>query len=124
MTEPASKLTISRRETDGVAVLTLRGELLLDDGDQLFRRHVHDLVDRGTVNLVVDLAGVTSIDSSGIAMMAAKLKTVRERGGDIKLVHMTKRSERLLTVMKILTIFDAFDDEAAAVRSFSHCAGA
>jgi anti-sigma B factor antagonist len=113
-----SKLTIEQRQMDGVTVLVLSGEMLLDDGDLEFRRVVHDLIERGRVNIVVDLDGITHIDSSGVGMMVAKLQTARRQGGDIKLVHLTGRSQRLLSTMKIMTIFETFDDVPSAVRSY------
>ena len=113
-----SQLSIVERQVDDVTVLVLTGQMLLDDGDLAFRRVIHDLIARGCVRIVVDLDGVTQIDSSGIGMMAAKLKTVRAAGGDIKLVHLTRRSQRLLAVMKLLTTFETFDDQEAAIRSF------
>jgi anti-sigma B factor antagonist len=116
---PESKLSIVERQVDGVTVLILTGQILLDDGDLAFRRQVHDLISRGSVKIVVDLGGVTYIDSSGVGMMAAKLKTVRESGGDMRLVHLTSRSQRLLGMMKLMTVFETFEDEAAAVGSFT-----
>jgi anti-sigma B factor antagonist len=114
-----SKLTIEERLHDDVAVLVLNGQILLDDGDLAFGRRVSELTGRGIVKIVVDLGGVTYIDSSGVGMMAAKLKHVRERGGDIRLLHLTSRGQRLLGMLKILLVFETFDDEAAAVRSFA-----
>jgi len=111
-------LDIVERQDGDVAVLTLTGQMVLDDGDLAFGRHVSDLTSRGVVKIVVDLAGVTFMDSSGVGMMAAKLKHVRERGGDLRLVHLSARSQRLLGMMKLLVAFDTFDDEAMAVRSF------
>lgn len=115
---PESRLTIVESETGDVSVLVLSGEISLDDGDLLFRRRVVDLVARKRLKIVVDLGGVTYIDSSGVGMMAAKLKTVREAGGNMKLVHLTSRSQRLLGMMKILTVFEVFEDQAAAIKSF------
>jgi len=114
-----SKLRITERLVDDVTVLMLSGEILLDDGDLLFRKQIHDLAERGRVRILLDLGGVTYIDSSGVGMMAAKLKTVRERGGDIRLVHLTTRGQRLMSLLKLRSAFEVFDDEAAAVRSFS-----
>jgi len=119
MTEPESKLKIVERHVDDVTVLVLAGEMLVDDGDLAFRRHVHDLIDRGRVKILVNLANVTYVDSSGVGMMVAKMKTVRDRGGDLKLVHVTTRSQRILGTLKIQSIFEIFHDEASAVRSFS-----
>lgn len=121
---PESKLSIVERQVDGVTVLILTGQILLDDGDLAFRSQVHELISRGSVKIVVDLGGVTYIDSSGVGMMAAKLKTVRESGGDIRLVHLTSRSQRLLGMLKLVTVFETFEDEAAAVGSFTWRPGA
>lgn len=115
----ASKLQIEERDVDDVTVMALTGQITLDDGDLLFRRHVHALLDRGRRKILVDLAGVTVIDSSGVGMMAAKLKTVREKGGDLKLVRLTSRNSHLLGLLKLKTVFDVHDDEAAALKSFS-----
>ena len=70
------------------------------------------------VTILVDLAGVTYIDSSGVGMMAAKLKTARESGGDIRLLRLNARGNRLLSVAKLHTAFEIFEDETLARRSF------
>ena len=113
-----SRLHIEERPLDDVTLLVLTGEMLLDDGDLVFRRHVHELIDRGRTKILVDLAGVTYIDSSGVGMMAAKLKTVRDRGGDIRLLRLNTRGHRLFSVAKLHTVFEIFNDEAMAIRSF------
>jgi anti-sigma B factor antagonist len=117
---PESRLHIEERQLDDVTLLVLTGEMLLDDGDLAFRRCIHELVDRGRVKIIVDLAGVTYIDSSGVGMMAAKLKTVRERGGDIRILRLNARGNRLFSVAKLHTAFEIFTDEAMALRSFEH----
>ena len=114
----SSKLQIVERQVGDVAVLTLTGEMTLDDGDLAYGRSISDLTGRGLTRIVIDLGGVTYIDSSGVGMLAAKLKHVRERGGDIRLVHLTSRSQRLFGTMKLMLVFESFEDEAAAVRSF------
>ena len=113
-----SKLTIHERQDEDVTVLSLIGEITLDDGDLLFGRHVHDLLARGRTKIVVDLADVTYIDSAGVGMLAAKLKAVRATGGDLRLARLSSRSERLLGMMKLRLVFETFDDEASAVKSF------
>jgi anti-sigma B factor antagonist len=113
-----SRLKINERQIDGVTVLTLSGEILLDDGDLEFRRKIHDLVERGRVKIVVDLGAVTHVDSAGMGMLVAKQKTVREHGGDIKLVHVTSRSQRVLAIMRLASVFETFDDETQAAKSF------
>ena len=114
-----SALSIEERQLDDVTVLALTGQILLDDGDLAFGRKIRDLVERGHVEIVVDLGGVTYIDSSGVGMLVGKLKAVREKGGDIRLLHVTTRGQRLFGMLKILTVFEVFEDEAQAVRSFA-----
>ena len=113
-----SKLHVDERPIDDVTLLVLTGEMLLDDGDLVFRRCIHDLIERGRVKILIDLAGVTYIDSSGVGMMAAKLKTVREKGGDMRLLRLNPRGHRLFSVAKLHTAFEIYDDEAMALRSF------
>jgi anti-sigma B factor antagonist len=113
-----SKLTIEEREADEVTVLVLTGQMLLDDGDLAFGKRMTGLIDRGRTKIVLDLGGVTYIDSSGVGMLAYQLKTVKQHGGDMKLLHLNKRAESLLGMMKLLIVFESFQDEAAAIRSF------
>jgi anti-sigma B factor antagonist len=114
-----SKLTIDERQSGEVTVLVLTGQMLLDDGDLLFGKRVRDLVDRGLVKVVLDLGGVTYIDSSGVGMLVAKLKTLKERGGDMRLVNLSRRAESLLGMLKLLLVFETFQDEASALRSYA-----
>jgi anti-sigma B factor antagonist len=116
MTE--SKLAIVERQTGDVTVLVLAGQMVLDDGDLAFGRRVRDLIERGRVKVVLDLAAVTYIDSSGVGMLAAKLKSLKEKGGDLRLLNLNRRAESLLGMLKLLVMFETFQDEAAAVRSF------
>ena len=114
-----SKLEIKERRAGDVTVLLLTGQVVLDDGDLAIRQRIHDLLDEGRRQIVLDLGGVTYIDSSGVGMIAGKLKTVRERGGDMKLLNLTSKGQRLFGMMKLLMAFETFEDEAAAVKSFA-----
>lgn len=114
-----SKLTIEERHVDDVTVLVLRGQMLLDDGDLAFGNRIHDLVNRGFAKVVLDLGGVTYIDSSGVGMLAAKLKTLKGKGGDLKLVNLNPRAESLFGMLKLFIVFERFENEAAAIRSFA-----
>lgn len=115
----SSRLVIVERHVDDVTVLALAGQMLLDDGDLAFRRKIHELIDNGDVKIVVDLGDVSYIDSSGVGMLVAKVKTVREKGGDIKLVRLTRRTQNLLAMLKLVMVFDTLEDETEGVRSFS-----
>jgi len=116
---PASKLTMEERQEGDITILMLAGQIVLDDGDLAFRKRIHDILERGHNHIIVDLGGVTYIDSSGVGMMAAKLKTVREHGGDLRLLHLTSRGQRLFGMLKLRTAFETFDDEALAIKSFA-----
>ena len=118
MTERPSKLTIGERPEGDITILELAGEITVDDGDIAFGRYVDGLIKAGRVKIVVNLAGVTYIDSAGVGMMVAELKMVREAGGVMKLSNLSARSYHLLAMMKLKMVFDIFDTEEAAVRSF------
>lgn len=115
----ASQLTIEERQVGDVTVLVLAGQMVLDDGDLVFGRKIREIVDRGGSKVALDLGGVTYIDSSGVGMLAAKLKTLREKGGDLRLVNLNPRAESLLGMLKLLIVFERFETEAAAVHSFA-----
>src|SRR5918994_2092339 len=119
MTQPVSKLQIEERQVDDVTVLSLAGEITAEGGDVVFGKRVDELIAKKQVKIVINLAGVTYIDSAGVGMMVAEMKMVRQAGGALKLAHLTSRSHHLLAMMKLRLVFDIFDDEAAAVRSFA-----
>jgi anti-anti-sigma factor len=98
--------------------------MLLDDGDLAFKRRVDALLDSNKVKILVDLAEVTQIDSSGVGMMVAQLKAVQRRGGDIRLLRLSSRGQRLFGLLKLKSTFETFDGEALAVRSFAQRPGA
>ena len=114
----AASLSIVERDTGDVTTLVLQGQVVLDDGDLVFRQTIHDLVARGRTKVVVDLSGVNYIDSAGVGMIVGKLKTLRERGGDMKLLKLNTRGLRIFGISKLLIVFETFDDEAQAVKSF------
>jgi anti-sigma B factor antagonist len=119
MAEEASRLQIAERQVEDVTILVLSGEMLVDDGDLAFGRKVGELINRGQVKLIVDLGAVTHIDSSGVGMMVAKAKTVHAAHGDMKLVHLTSRTQRLLSMMKLALVFETYEDEVSAIRSYA-----
>jgi len=111
-------LRIAEREFDGVTILDMAGRLVLDQGDAAFRDWITDLVARGRTQIILNLREVSYIDSAGVGVMVAKLLSVRRAGGDMKLLHLTPRSNRVMTITKLLTVFEAYTDEQEAVRSF------
>jgi anti-sigma B factor antagonist len=117
MTTP-SKLQIAERRMEDVIVLDLTGEITLDAGDLVFGKYVDKLIQQGLVKLVLDLSGVTYIDSAGVAMMVAELKAVRRAGGAMKLAALTAKSHHLFAMLKLKIVFEIFDTAEQAVHSF------
>jgi anti-sigma B factor antagonist len=112
-------MEIVEERAGDVTILRLKGRLELDDGDLVLRRHVDELVAAGRVNVVLDMTDVTRMDSAGIGMLVGKYMTVKNRGGMLRLLHLTDRTSRLLHVTRLETIFEIFEQEEAAVRSYS-----
>jgi anti-sigma B factor antagonist len=123
MAEGASQLHIEERRADDVTILVLTGEMIVDDGDLAFGRKITKLIEGGQLKILLDLAGVGQIDSSSVGMIVAKAKVVRAGGGDMKLIRLTNRTQRLLSMMKLTPVFETFEDEDAAVRSFARDPG-
>ena len=118
MADPVSKLQIAEHDVEDVTIISLSGQITMDDGDLVFGRYVDELIKRGRVKIVVDLGNVTYIDSSGVGMMVAELKAVRRAGGVMKLAGPTNRSDHLLAILKLKIVFEVFPDVGDAVRSF------
>jgi anti-sigma B factor antagonist len=114
----SQRLQITERQVGDVTVLDLQGRFVLEEGVGPFRAQVESLVQKKRLKIVLNLKEVTYIDSAGIGTMVGKYLSVRRQGGDVKLLHLTTRSHRVMTITKLLTVFEAFDSEEDAVRSF------
>jgi anti-sigma B factor antagonist len=115
----AARFTIAEVQVGNVTILRLSGRLELEEGDLVFRDCVDRLVAEGRLKILLDLKAVTRIDSAGIGMLVSKYLSTQKRGGTIKLLHLTSRSDHLMDITRLATVFDIFDDEADAVRSFA-----
>jgi anti-sigma B factor antagonist len=114
----APPLQIAERRIGEVSILDLKGRIVLGEGDAPLRDAVERLLKQGRAKIVLNLHDVTYIDSAGIGVMVGRLLSVRRHGGDLKLLHLTARSHRVMTITKLLTVFKTFDDESEAVASF------
>lgn len=112
-------MKVSTRQVDGVTVVDLSGRITLGEGSTMLRDTVKDLISRGNKQILLNLGEVTYIDSSGIGELVSAFTTVRNQGGELKLLHLTKKVHDLLQITKLYTVFDIKDDEAAAVKSFA-----
>ena len=111
-------MRIAEDRVGEVTILRLIGRFELEEGDLTFRDHVDRLMAEKRVNIVLDFKEVTRIDSAGIGMLVSKLLSARKRGGTIKLVHLTSRTDHLIDITRLDTVFEIYQDEAAAIRSF------
>ncbi|HEY4046613.1 MAG TPA: STAS domain-containing protein [Acidobacteriaceae bacterium] len=109
----------STRQIDGITILDLSGRITLGEGSVQLRDGVRDLLSKGAKKILLNLGDVNYIDSSGIGELVSAYTTVRNQGGDLKLLNLTKKVHDLLQITKLYTVFDIKDDEASAVASFS-----
>ena len=117
------RMRIAEEHIGDVTVLRLTGRLELEDGDLIFRDAVNRLVAAGHVKIVLDFKDLTRIDSAGIGMLVSKYLSARQRGGTIKLLHLTRNSDHLMDITRLGTVFEIYDDEQAALRSFQQESG-
>ena len=112
-------MKIVEREVGGVTILDLHGKILIGEGDDALREAVTKLVDGATKSIVLNLADVPYVDSAGLGEIVRCYTTVSKKGGRLKLLNLTKKIQDLLSITKLLTVFETYDSEDEAVRSFS-----
>ncbi len=112
-------MKIAERAVDGVTILDLQGKMLIGEGDELLREKINSLVENGTEKIVLNLAEVPYVDSAGLGEIVRCYTTVSRKNGELKLLHLTKRIHDLLSITKLLTVFDTYEDEASVVKSFA-----
>jgi anti-sigma B factor antagonist len=109
---------IEERAVGDVMVLDLKGRVTLGEGDELLKDKVNSLINQGQKKLVLNLADVPYIDSAGLGEIVRTYTTVSRQGGSLKLLSLTKRITDLLSITKLLTVFETFDAEAEALSSY------
>ena len=112
-------MQIDQRAVGDVVVLDLKGRITMGEGDELLKDKVNSLVNQGHKKIVLNLAEVPYIDSAGLGEIVRTYTTVSRQGGSLKLLNLTKRITDLLSITKLLTVFETFESENEAVRSFS-----
>ncbi len=106
------------RDVGGVRVMDLEGKITIGAGDVQLRKLVEDSLGSGKNHILLNLKGVSHIDSSGIGEMVGCFTTVMRRGGQMKLANLTPKINDILQVTQLITVFDVFDNEAEALASF------
>jgi anti-sigma B factor antagonist len=108
----------SSRQVNGVTVVDMSGRITLGEGSVILRDTIKDLLGKGEKKILLNLGNVTYIDSSGIGELVSAFTSVRNQGGELKLLNLTKKVHDLLQITKLYTVFDIKDDETAAIGAF------
>jgi anti-sigma B factor antagonist len=111
-------MDIAERTVNDVTILDLKGKMTLGEGDELLKDKINSLLAAGRKKLLLNLEGVPYIDSAGLGEVVRTYTTVSRQGGSLKLLNLTKRIEDLLSITKLLTVFETYDSEAEAVQSY------
>jgi anti-sigma B factor antagonist len=118
--ERDGRMQLQQRIDGNVAIITVDGDITLNKGgDVLLKDKVQSLIQQGQKNIIIDLGGVSYVDSAGLGQIVHAYATAKNKGGALKLLNVTKRLKDLLVVTKLLTVFDTYDDEKAALASFN-----
>jgi len=112
-------LYINERRVGDVTVLDMKGRVRLGGGTISLHKAIRCLVEEGKMQILLNLASVTHIDSSGLGELISSHITLNAKGGEIKLVHLTESLRELMTITKLLTVFDVYDEEPEALNSFT-----
>ena len=113
-----AELNIEERQAGDVTVLDMKGKITIGEGSVALRTAVRRMLEEGKKKILLNLAGVGYIDSSGIGELIANYTTISRQGGQVKLLNLTDKIQDLLVITKLLTVFDAYDNEAEALNSF------
>ena len=112
-------MDISERTSGNVTLVDLNGKLTLGDPTQRLHDKVNSLIQQGRKNIVLNLAEVTAVDSGGLGELVRTLTTMHKHGGSLKVANLPRRVHDLLVMTRLVTIFDTFEDEGTAVKSFA-----
>ena len=113
-----AELEVNQRQAGDVTILDMSGAVRMGEGSITLRDAIRGLADEGKKKIILNLAGVKYVDSSGIGELIANYTTVSRQGGQLKLLNLTDRIQNLLVITKLLTVFDAYEDESEALKSF------
>jgi anti-sigma B factor antagonist len=111
-------MQIEERIVDDVTILDLKGKMTLGEGDELLKDKINSLISQGHKKLLLNLADVPYIDSAGLGEIVRTYTSISRQGGKLKLLNVTKRIYDLLVITKLVTIFDSYENEDDAIRSF------
>jgi len=111
-------LQVAERDIGDITILQLKGQMVLDDGDIPLRKDIDSLIEHGHVNLVFDMRDISRLDSAGIGTLVSSYLATHRHGGTVKLLHVPPRAGTLLKISHLDDVFEIYDTEDAAMRSF------
>src|SRR4051812_11971242 len=109
---------VSKRQVGGVTVLDMSGKMRIGESGTVFCNTIRDLMEEDRKKILLNLQGITHIDSTGLGELIASYNTLDKKGGQVKLLHLTQRVRELMTLTKLLTVFDIYESETEALDSF------
>jgi anti-sigma B factor antagonist len=112
-------IQVSTRLVEGIAIIDVSGQLRLGEGTGKLRDVVQELVRGGYLKILLNLAGVIHIDSSGIGELMSNYTSLRNQGGELKLMNLHKNVRNLLQITRLFTVFDVHDNQASALKAFN-----
>jgi anti-sigma B factor antagonist len=113
-----AELNINERQAGDVTVLDMSGKITIGEGSVALRTAIRRLLEEGKKRILLNLAGVSYIDSSGIGELVSSYTAITNADGQLKLLNLTQKLQDLLTITKLLTVFDVYESEAEALNSF------
>jgi anti-sigma B factor antagonist len=113
-----AELNISERQGGDVTVLDMSGKITIGEGSVALRMAIRRLLEESKKRILLNLAGVNYIDSSGIGELVSSYTAINKEGGQLKLLNLTQKLQDLLTITKLLTVFDVYESESEALESF------
>ena len=113
-----AELDVKERQAGDVTILDMTGDVRIGEGAISLRDSIRTLADQGKKKVLLNLAGVKYMDSTGVGELIANYTTIKRQGGQLKLLNLTDRIQNLLVITKLLTVFDSYDNEAEALKSF------
>ncbi|HVF28105.1 MAG TPA: STAS domain-containing protein [Pyrinomonadaceae bacterium] len=113
-----AELNIRERHAGDVTVIDMEGKITIGEGSVAVRGAIRRLLEEGKKKILLNLAGVSYVDSSGIGELVSSFTTINREGGQLKLLNLTQKIQDLLAITKLLTVFDVYEDEATALNSF------
>jgi anti-sigma B factor antagonist len=113
-----AELNINERQAGDVTVLDMSGKITIGEGSVALRAAIRRLLEESKKRILLNLAGISYVDSSGIGELVSSYTAINKEGGQLKLLNLTQKIQDLLTITKLLTVFDVYDSEADALNSF------